>query len=520
MTGSSRIRLFSHGALAAIGLAMASLPARSAEEAATARFEAVRCWFKNESAREARCGRLYVPENRGKPESRQIALAVVVLPPQRARRGEVSDPVVYLTGGPGYGAGIDADGIDRWLSWRHDVSWLLNRTLVLVDPRGTGLSEPLMGCPEMVDAYYAYYSRSPGPSDAAPDEAELALWRAAGIACRDRLAEAGIDLAAYDSAAVAADLADLRRALGFESWHVWGVSYGTRVALDLMRDDADGVRTAILDSLYPPEAMGYSERAAGIEGAFRQLFRDCAADASCNTLYPDLEQKLDRALAWLDERPIAISERRADTGERIRIVLNGERFLDLLLNDFYDVRRIAYLPAVIDAAARRDIQILRSYADWLAYSLPDPEFSEGLLLSTECREEFPFHSAEAMRPGLAAPPFSGNGRPPVELAICPIWGAGQAPATENERVVSAVPTLVLAGLYDPVTPPAPARGAMDGLKNGFLVEFPGVGHGVIVNESCANEVVADFLAEPHARPSPACLQRVRPPDFKMKLPEG
>lgn len=514
------VRLFGCGALAALGLTIASQPVLSADEAATARFEPVRCWFASENAPEARCGRLYVPENRGRTgESRQIALAVVILPPPGAGPGEMPDPVVYLSGGPGYGAGIDADGIAGWLSWREDVSWLLDRTLVLVDPRGTGLSEPLMACPEIVDAYYAYYGRRPGPSNAAPEEAELALWRDAGIACRDRLTEAGVDLAAYDSAAVAADLADLRRALGFDSWHVWGVSYGTRVALDVMRDDADGVRTAILDSLYPPEAMGYSELAAGTEGAFRQLFRDCAADAFCRKTYPDLEKKLDRALAWLDERPITFPVRRGDTGEKIRIVLNGERFLDLLFDDFYDWRRIAYLPAVIDAAAARDIPILRSYARWLARYLPDPEFSEGLQLSMECREEYPFHPAEAMRPGLAALPFSGYGRPRVELAICPIWGAGQAPAVENERVVSAIPTLVLAGLYDPITPPGWARAAMDGLKNGFLVEFAGIGHGVIDNDSCADDVVADFLAKPHERPTPACLQRVRPPNFRINEAE-
>ena len=509
--------------LAALGLAivaamMATMMCREAARAEDAgsppRFEPARCWFDMTETPNARCGRLYVPENRRVADSRRIGLAVVVLPPDGAAPGEEPDPVIYLTGGPGYGSGIEADGIAGWVSWREDVAWLLGRTLVLVDPRGTGLSEPLMACPEITEAYFAYYGSRP----VADDAKEAAPWRDAGAACRDRLVAGGIDLTAYDSAATAADVADLRVALGYAEWDVWGVSYGTRIALALMRDRPEGIRTAILDSLYPPEAMGYAELAAGTEGAFRQLFADCAADTACDAAYPKLKDKLSRALAWLDERPITFPVVRPDTGAKTRVILNGERFLDLLFTDFYDWERITYLPWVIDAAARRDIPFLRSYAEWLAENLPEPEFSDGLQLSMECREEFPFNPEDGMRAGLAAPPFSGFGRPRLELAVCPLWGAGAADAIENEPVTSDIPTLVLAGLYDPITPPAWARAAMAGLPNGFLVEFAGIGHGVVDNESCADDVVGDFLDRPDERPTPSCLLDVGPPTFDTGQP--
>jgi pimeloyl-ACP methyl ester carboxylesterase len=507
-------------ALALVAVATMWLhPARAEETRTSPRFEPARCWFDMTETPNARCGRLYVPENRRVAESRVIGLAVVVLPPDSAAPGEEPNPVVYLTGGPGYGSGIEAEGIAGWISWRKDVAWLLGRTLVLVDPRGTGLSEPLMACPEITEAYFAYYGSRPSSGDAGADEAkETAPWRDAGTACRDRLVAAGIDLAAYDSAATAADVADLRVALGYATWDVWGVSYGTRVALALMRDRPEGIRTAILDSLYPPEAMGYAELAAGTEGAFHQLFTDCAADAACDAAYPELEDKLSRALAWLDERPITFPVVRPDTGAKVRVILNGERFLDLLFTDFYDWERITYLPDIIDSAARRDIPFLRSYVEWLAENLPEPEFSDGLQLSMECREEFPFNPEDGMRAGRAAPPFSGYGRPRLELAVCPLWGAGAADAIENRPVTSAIPTLVLAGLYDPITPPAWARAAMAGLPNGFLVEFAGIGHGVIDNESCADDVVGDFLDHPDERPTPSCLLDVGPPAFDTGQP--
>jgi pimeloyl-ACP methyl ester carboxylesterase len=497
-------------------------PVGAADIAATSRFEPARCWFNMTDAPNARCGRLYVPENRAAADSRTIALAVVVLPPDGATAGAEPNPVVYLSGGPGYGSGIDADGVAGWLSWRAGVSWLLDRTLVLIDPRGTGLSEPLMACPEITDAYYAHYAHRPEPGRKPGSEdnaAQTALWREAGTACRDRLTGSGIDLAAYDSAASAADLADLRRALGYREWDVWGVSYGTRVALALMRDHPQGIRTAILDSLYPPEAMGYAGLASGTEGAFRQLFTDCAADPGCARAYPDLEDDLARTLAWLDERPITFPVTRPDTGAKTRVVLDGETFLDILFGDFYDWERITFLPDIIGSAARRDIPFLRSYAEWLAESLADPDFSEGLQLSMECREEFPFNPKDQMRAGPAAAPFEGFGLPRLELAICPLWGAGTADAIETAPVTSPIPTLVLAGLYDPITPPAWARAAMAGLAHGFLVEFPGIGHAVIDNDSCADDVVGDFLAKPDERPDPSCLRRLGPPNFDIYVPE-
>ena len=506
--------------LIAAGLAIAGMAPSmaSAESTDLPRFVPVRCWFDTADVPNARCGHLYVPESRGQADSRSLALAVVVLPPDGAAPGEEPDPVVYLTGGPGYGSDITADGVAGWLSWRADVSWLLQRTLVLVDPRGTGLSEPLMSCPEITEAYYAHYACRPDPREVADEAAEATQWRAAGIACRDRLTAAGIDLAAYDSAAAAADLADLRVALGYAEWDLWGISYGTRVALAVMRDHPAGIRSAILDSLYPPEAMGYAGLAAGTAGAFRQLFDDCGADADCAGTYPDLEGDLARALAWLDERPITFPATRPDSGAKVRVVLDGERFLGLLFSDFYDWKRITFLPDIIAAAARRDIPFLKSYAEWLAENLPDPEFSGGLQLAMECREEFPFNPEAEMRAGAAAPPFRGFGVPRPELAICPIWGAGESGPIENQRVASEIPTLVLAGLYDPVTPPAWARAAMAGLPNGFLVECAGIGHGVIDNDACADDVVGAFLDRPDQRPAPACLRRVRPPAFDIDRP--
>jgi pimeloyl-ACP methyl ester carboxylesterase len=75
------------------------------------------------------------------------------------------------------------------------------------------------------------------------------------LRCRDRLIQEGIDLSAYNSAASAADVNDLRIALGYDQVNLYGVSYGSRLALTVMRDYPGILRSVILDSTYPPEAI-------------------------------------------------------------------------------------------------------------------------------------------------------------------------------------------------------------------------------------------------------------------------
>ena len=75
-------------------------------------------------------------------------------------------------------------------------------------------------------------------------------------ACADEL-RAVADLDAYHTAAIAADVEDLRRALGYEELNLWGTSYGTWVALAAMRDHPEGIRSVILDAPLPPEADIY-----------------------------------------------------------------------------------------------------------------------------------------------------------------------------------------------------------------------------------------------------------------------
>ncbi|HEX6305128.1 MAG TPA: alpha/beta fold hydrolase, partial [Anaerolineales bacterium] len=207
-----------------------------------------------------------MPENRARPEGSLIQLHVAVF---RSRSEEPeNDPVVHLAGGPG----SSSLGVAGYILGQGMDAILEQRDLILFDQRGTGYSQPRLDCPEREALTPTLLEGS--LSQRAEQDAIVEALRE----CRERLTEEGVDLSAYNSAASAADVNDLRRALGYTKINLYGVSYGTRLGLTVMRDYPQAVRSAVLDSAYPPQVNLYTSLAPNAERAFNQLFAGCTAD--------------------------------------------------------------------------------------------------------------------------------------------------------------------------------------------------------------------------------------------------
>jgi pimeloyl-ACP methyl ester carboxylesterase len=78
-------------------------------------------------------------------------------------------------------------------------------------------------------------------------------------------------------------------------------------------------------------------------------------------------------------------------------------------------------------------------------------------------------------------------------------------------VVSDVPTLILAGEYDPLTPPRYARIAGRTLRNSDWFQFPAMGHNLQRSSPCAHEMMMEFLANPALTPDASCIAEMPPP---------
>jgi len=101
----------------------------------------------------------------------------------------------------------------------------------------------------------------------------------------------------------------------------------------------------------------------------------------------------------------------------------------------------------------------------------------------------------------------------MEYDICQLWKVKQLPPTQKQPVTSNVPTLILAGEYDPITPPANAQLTEQTLKNSYFFLFPGMGHGEEYNSDCADTIISSFEDNPTLKPSGVCINNLSEPAF-------
>ena len=217
---------------------LAAFPA-AAQDAATPRFEPGDCIFQSPAGQEPECGYLIVPEDRSNPDGNTIQIAVARF--KSTNPNPPDDAMIYLEGGPG---GSTLENIS--LSFDSLFApYLADRDVIAFDQRGVGLSQPTLDCPELTDMTYAMLDQR-----ITVDES-VRLGAEAISACGARLQSDGINLAAYNSVESAADVNDLRQVLGYDQLDLLGISYGTRLALTIMRQQPEGLRAVILDSVWP-----------------------------------------------------------------------------------------------------------------------------------------------------------------------------------------------------------------------------------------------------------------------------
>ena len=363
---------------------------------------------------------------------------------------------------------------------RNSSPWLSDRDEIIFEQRGTLYAQPKLDCPEVNAAKIINATSSVDPKNAIRREVEAAK------VCHDRLVKEGIDLAAYDSAQSAADIEDLRRVLGYEKWNLYGVSYSSRLMLDVMRDYPAGIRSVVLESVLPP-SVNYDE--VGVDGAMRALkvvFANCAADAECAQAYPNLEEVFYDLVRRTNLSPIPFSIKLAGNSDTLTVKLTGNDITTWIIDYLLSVNAeaIADAPLQIYRFADRDYRALKSYAE--SKMSEGGNFSWGMRYSVWCREEMPFEN----RRKIAAQSRRYEGLRGYTIqssmpAICDVWGVPPAKPLENEPVTSNIPTLILAAEYDAYTPPAWGQLTARTLRNSYFYEVPGVGHGPGCSSTCA-----------------------------------
>jgi len=480
------------------GLAAFLLVLAGSVEAAP-RLERERCPYKPPRGDRVECFVLIVPENREQPQGREIRLKVAIL---KAKRTAGVEPLVYLSGGPGdaplVASNPGADALSEGDWWNETAAIRRRRDVVLLSQRGAGGSTPNLDCFDM---------RTSEPAKARRRAVTEQQERDILVRCRASLERRKIDLAMYTTPALADDVADLATALGLARINLYGVSYGTRWGLEVMRRHPALVRAAVLDGVYPPQVNGEQNEPAIVRRAFEQLYADCAADVLCRERHPALRATVEGLIEGAERAPLETVLALDDGPHTVR--LDGTKLVMVLLNMMRE-GEAASIPETVAAARRGDLRLLKLFAEDLETNdggllEQNAQQFDGLYNSIECRETWPMVDRAARRKAIESNGVYGlNARASKSSSFCPVWRVAAAPAGERQPVKSSVPTLLLSGGYDWLTPPAWAREAAKTLSSSRNVVFRAQGHGVVVQDACAARLRDAFIEDPEPKRALPC----------------
>lgn len=463
------------------------------------RLERTACGFEYDGPREIECANLVVARNRGDTDTRSIRIAVAIL--RAAGDAPPEDPLVYIGGGPGA-------EVLAWVPAELTLYPELEaRDLVVIDPRGVGLSRPRITCYELL-----------GLADATLDEPVSFDEQRADVVkatqqCRYRMTAHQLDPGAYHSAAIADDLEDLRDILGYTALNVYGISYGTRIALEYARRYPAHTRSLVLDGVVPPDADLYADWAPNFWSALDDLFAACERSRRCARSHPDSRKLFLEQIGELNKRPIVLDVTFA--GRPYTIAVDGEDLVFLVFLSMYDRSRFQDLPRELEHLARRKPALIENNS---LLGIFQEYTAEAHYLSVMCAEYAPFTSLEDVAAGARdldsrlADAFVDATQTALEQ--CAVWGV--PPRTDDFAPVhSDVPTLLLSGELDPITPPIYAERVAATLPNSTHVVVPATGHGTLIGpEACPARVIASFLDDPLGEPNTRCLEKMPGLEFR------
>jgi pimeloyl-ACP methyl ester carboxylesterase len=445
------------------------------------------------------CGYLTVPAEHNDPGGPTIQLAVAILHSQDPN--PKSDPLFLAQGGPGgstietYAGPLLSNSILR-----------ADRDIVLFDQRGTLYSKPALYCTEIDQLIRDTLERV-----LTRDESER-LNLLALAACQERLSKDGANLSAFDSLENAFDIEALRLALGYDKINLYGVSYGTLLALHYMQRFPGSLRSVILDGVVPPQTNFILGSAKTMDQSFTRLFEACRQSDSCNQQYPNLEQVFFDLVEQLNETPARVEMTDPETGTVYKeAAIDGDTFLGAIFQFLYVADLIPALPRMINDAQEGNFD---AFARILSILVFDRSMSYGMYYSVVCAEDADFtpadHDLTGVRPIIAE---MEQRTPHSLLDICHKWNVEPLGPQADQPVLSDVPALLLSGGFDPITPPEYAATVASTLNNSFNYVFPDGGHGQMLDGDCADNMILSFLDDPTRAPDSSCIPTASAPDF-------
>lgn len=436
----------------------------------------------------AECGTLTVSENPSGGD-RKIDLAVARVPARG--RSPQTDPVIFFAGGPGQAALEAYPLVQRALNGVRDT-----RDIVLMDQRGTGSSNPL-DCP--IDEFTMLSS------------VEDMDWQGFVEGCLDRL---DADPRYYATRHAVQDVEAFRVALGVEQLNLVGGSYGTRMAMSYAQAHPERVRTMVLFGVVPQDEPLGASHAENLDTALDRLYDRCRDDMACAEKFGDVGAHLQALRSTLRENTPEVPLTHPITGEPASLQLNDDTIGGIVRLLSYTPEGLSLLPLLIyEAAVEQRYAPLAGQALMVLASLSE-QISRGMELSVICSEDLPFFGETT---AIREDSVIGDMVVSALREQCRYWPSEPAPAPFKRPLESDVPSLLISGEFDPVTPPRFGERAAQTLANARHLVVSGQGHNSLAG-GCVPDLVVEFIesAEP-AGLDVKCLDVLGPTPFFLRF---
>lgn len=404
-------------------------------------------------------GALSVPSNWQRPDGARLQLAYVRFPATGADPGP---PIVYLAGGPG-GSGIDAARGPRFPLF---MAMREFGDVIAFDQRGTGASSRQPSCTsgQRVDEATVY-----------SDEEFAALHRAAARDCLRQWQAAGLDLRDWTTAQSVHDLDALRRHLGADRLSLWGISYGSHLALAAIAAMDDRLDRVVLASV---EGLDQTvKRPAETDAYFARLQAAIDTRPALAARFPDLVGQFRRVLARLEREPLPLRIA-PPQGAPYEVLLQRrdlQQLASAMIADPPTAVQFLGLVAALDAGDSAPLAwvIGQFHRPGEAISFNPMPFAMDLASGISRAElrRFRREARDALLGGYLNFPMPQLDRLVPGLDLGDGFRSGPR---------SAVPVLVLSGTLDGRTYPDSQREAVRGLSNAEITLVVNAGHNLFM----------------------------------------
>jgi pimeloyl-ACP methyl ester carboxylesterase len=423
-----------------------------------------KCHVENFS-QEVLCGSHTVFEDRVAASGRTIDIQFAVIP--SVTEAKELDPLVFFAGGPGQGGIAMAPFVNIAFSEVHE-----NRDIILIDQRGMGDSNSL-ACEEPESNLFKM------------TEDEKAVFARGFL--KECLSKLDADVTKYNQHIANQDIHEILIGLGYNKINLYGVSWGTRSALLYANQFPEQVRTIIMDGNAPLANRVPLFSAKDSQRALNALFEDCREDQACNKTFGTLEQDFKDVLASFPETGKQATVIDATTGKSEDILLSLESFTNSILGILYVPEFSRLIPLVIEQAKENKYHTLLG----LTAAFGDAGISIGAQLSILCSEDLSRISDSEIEQANNEG-FVGNSFINTFKNSCDVWPKAELPKIYNQPLISEIPTLILSGEIDPITPPHWGEKMTEHMTNSIHLIAANTGHNV-APKGCASDLMAQFI---------------------------